>query len=184
MRLCALIAVTSCLLAGTARGEQVAGWLAKLSVHGYLSQAYAVSDDHQIFGIPTAERGLSRRRTAAPLRRRIERTAPSCSSVTRSSAIVRSSATTSSSTGRSTSTTSPIASPESRPHPPAARHLQRDRRTGRTARPSSGRRASSTSAATAARLSRACWPPSPSAMPAGGASTSTATSAAGKSTPT
>ncbi len=53
MRLCALIAVTSCLLAGTARGEAVAGWLSKLSVHGYLSQAYAVSDDHQIFGIPT-----------------------------------------------------------------------------------------------------------------------------------
>jgi hypothetical protein len=52
MRPFALIAVT-CLLAGTARGEQVAGWLSKLSVHGYLSQAYAVSDDHQILGIPT-----------------------------------------------------------------------------------------------------------------------------------
>jgi len=53
MRSCALIAAT-CLLAGTARGEQGAGWLAKLSVHGYLSQAYAVSDEHQISGIPTS----------------------------------------------------------------------------------------------------------------------------------
>lgn len=52
MRTCSLIAVT-CLLAGIARGEQAAGWLSKLSVHGYLSQAYAVSEDHQIFGIPT-----------------------------------------------------------------------------------------------------------------------------------
>lgn len=52
MRPFALIAVTF-LLAGVARGEQVPGWLSKLSVHGYLSQAYAVSDDHQIFGIPT-----------------------------------------------------------------------------------------------------------------------------------
>lgn len=52
MRRCALIAVI-CLLAGTARGEAIPGWLSKLSVHGYLSQAYAVSDDHQIFGIPT-----------------------------------------------------------------------------------------------------------------------------------
>jgi hypothetical protein len=48
----ALLALT-CLLAGTARGEQVPGWLSKLSIHGYLSQAWAVSDDHQIFGIPT-----------------------------------------------------------------------------------------------------------------------------------
>jgi hypothetical protein len=35
---------------GAARGE---GWLSKLSIHGYLSQAYAVSDDQQISGIPT-----------------------------------------------------------------------------------------------------------------------------------
>src|SRR5215212_3583461 len=53
MRPFALIAVT-CLLAGTVRGEQVAGWLSKLSIHGYLSQAYAVSDDRQILGIPTS----------------------------------------------------------------------------------------------------------------------------------
>ena len=49
MRPYALIALT-CLLAGTARGED---WLSKLSIHGYLSQAYAVSDDHKISGIPT-----------------------------------------------------------------------------------------------------------------------------------
>lgn len=53
MRPLALIAVTTCLLAGTARGEQAAGWLSKFSVHGYLSQAYAVSDEYPIFGIPT-----------------------------------------------------------------------------------------------------------------------------------
>lgn len=52
MRPFALIAVI-CLLAGNAHAQQVPGWLSKLSVHGYLSQAYAISDDHQIFGIPT-----------------------------------------------------------------------------------------------------------------------------------
>ena len=44
-----------CLLAGTAlRAQQVVpDWMSKISVHGYFSQAYAVSEDHQIFGIPT-----------------------------------------------------------------------------------------------------------------------------------
>jgi hypothetical protein len=33
--------------------EEVPDWRARLSVHGYLNQAYAVSDEHPIFGIPT-----------------------------------------------------------------------------------------------------------------------------------
>lgn len=41
------------LLAAQAAAQPVPGWLSKLSVHGYLSQAYAVSEDHPIFGIPT-----------------------------------------------------------------------------------------------------------------------------------
>ena len=41
------------MLAGVMRGEPVPGWLTKLSIHGYLSQAYAVSDERPIFGIPT-----------------------------------------------------------------------------------------------------------------------------------
>lgn len=35
------------------RAETLPEWLTKLSVHGYVSQAYAVSENHQIFGIPT-----------------------------------------------------------------------------------------------------------------------------------
>lgn len=62
MRRLALAAVT-CLLAGAARGEQVAGWLSRLSIHGYLSQAYAISDENQIFGIPT--RGTAEYRDVA-----------------------------------------------------------------------------------------------------------------------
>jgi hypothetical protein len=52
MRLFPAIAVI-CLAAGPALAQQVPGWLSKFSVHGYISQAYAVSDDHQILGIPT-----------------------------------------------------------------------------------------------------------------------------------
>lgn len=48
-----VLAAVVCLLAGTAGAEPVPGWLSKLSVHGYLSQGYAISDEHQIFGIPT-----------------------------------------------------------------------------------------------------------------------------------
>ena len=33
--------------------QAVPGWLSKVSVHGYASQAYAVSEEHPIFGIPT-----------------------------------------------------------------------------------------------------------------------------------
>ena len=41
------------LLSEPAGAQQVPDWLSKLSVHGYVNQAYAVSEDHQIFGIPT-----------------------------------------------------------------------------------------------------------------------------------
>ena len=34
-------------------GQQAPEWLSKFSIHGYISQAYAVSEDHQILGIPT-----------------------------------------------------------------------------------------------------------------------------------
>lgn len=33
--------------------QEIPEWLAKLSIHGYISQAYAVSSDYQILGIPT-----------------------------------------------------------------------------------------------------------------------------------
>jgi hypothetical protein len=33
--------------------QQMPEWLSKVSIHGYVNQAYAVSQDHQIFGIPT-----------------------------------------------------------------------------------------------------------------------------------
>lgn len=46
----AILAV--CLSAAT-YAEPVPGWLSKVSAHGYLNQAYAVSEDHPIFGIPT-----------------------------------------------------------------------------------------------------------------------------------
>ena len=46
--------VAACLLAGgTLEAQQAPEWLSKLSIHGYISQAYAVSESHQIFGIPT-----------------------------------------------------------------------------------------------------------------------------------
>ncbi|HEY0143841.1 MAG TPA: hypothetical protein VGF48_23340 [Thermoanaerobaculia bacterium] len=52
MRLFALVAVLGCLPI-VAVGQQGPEWLSKLSIHGYISQAYAVSEDHQILGIPT-----------------------------------------------------------------------------------------------------------------------------------
>ena len=52
MRPFALIAVL-CLLPGRLLAQQAPEWLSKLSIHGYVSQAYAVSEDHQILGIPT-----------------------------------------------------------------------------------------------------------------------------------
>ncbi|HEX7154065.1 MAG TPA: hypothetical protein VF618_21440 [Thermoanaerobaculia bacterium] len=33
--------------------QEMPEWLSRLSLHGYISQAYAVSEDHPIFGIPT-----------------------------------------------------------------------------------------------------------------------------------
>lgn len=41
------------LLPVAALGQQAPEWLSRLSIHGYISQAYAVSEDHQIAGIPT-----------------------------------------------------------------------------------------------------------------------------------
>jgi hypothetical protein len=52
MRTFAVLAVL-CLLASPALGQEVPDWLAKFSIHGYVSQAYAVSEDYPIFGIPT-----------------------------------------------------------------------------------------------------------------------------------
>ncbi len=43
-----------CLLASASLAAQaLPDWTSKISVHGYLTQAYAVSEDHPIFGIPT-----------------------------------------------------------------------------------------------------------------------------------
>jgi hypothetical protein len=48
------VVAAACLLgAGWVYGQAVPGWLGKVSIHGYVSQAYAVSEDHPIFGIPT-----------------------------------------------------------------------------------------------------------------------------------
>jgi hypothetical protein len=54
MRLVLRAVAFACLLGGgLAHAQSVPGWLSKISVHGYVSQAYAVSEDHPIFGIPT-----------------------------------------------------------------------------------------------------------------------------------
>jgi hypothetical protein len=54
LRPSAFLVALVCLVAGTAvSAEPVPGWLSKVSMHGYVSQAYAVSEDHPIFGIPT-----------------------------------------------------------------------------------------------------------------------------------
>lgn len=45
--------VASLLASGWASAQTVPGWLSKVSIHGYVSQAYAVSEDHPIHGIPT-----------------------------------------------------------------------------------------------------------------------------------
>lgn len=48
-----LLVVTFCALASVeAVAQQLPGGLTKFSVHGYVSQAYADSQDHQIYGIP------------------------------------------------------------------------------------------------------------------------------------
>jgi hypothetical protein len=54
MRLLVRAVVLACFFAGgLAHAQTVPGWLSKISVHGYVSQAYAVSEDHPIYGIPT-----------------------------------------------------------------------------------------------------------------------------------
>lgn len=54
MKLTRALAVSACLLlSSVAQAEPVPGWLSKVSFHGYVNQAFAVSEDHQIFGIPT-----------------------------------------------------------------------------------------------------------------------------------
>ena len=55
---CAIVVLAAALCAADAGAQQtpaqqIPRWLSKLSVHGYVAQAYAVSSDHQIFGIPT-----------------------------------------------------------------------------------------------------------------------------------
>jgi hypothetical protein len=56
MRLIVGVTALACLLAGGggAYAQTVPGWMSKVSIHGYASQAYAVSEDHPIFGIPTS----------------------------------------------------------------------------------------------------------------------------------
>ncbi len=49
----ALIASACLLLAAPLAAQRAPEWLARVSIHGYVNQAYAVSDDHPIFGIPT-----------------------------------------------------------------------------------------------------------------------------------
>jgi len=54
MRIGVRAVVFACLLGSvTAHAQAVPGWLSKVSIHGYVSQAYAVSEDHPIYGIPT-----------------------------------------------------------------------------------------------------------------------------------
>lgn len=47
------LALAAVLLAMPVQAQQLPKWLSKLSIHGYVTQAYAVSEEHQIFGIPT-----------------------------------------------------------------------------------------------------------------------------------
>lgn len=49
----AAVVATAFLIATSLQAQEAPEWLSKLSVHGYISQAYAVSEDHQILGIPT-----------------------------------------------------------------------------------------------------------------------------------
>lgn len=49
-----LVALVVCALVPVeVAAQQLPGWLTRVSVHGYVSQAYADSQDHQIYGIPT-----------------------------------------------------------------------------------------------------------------------------------
>ena len=53
LRLRRILTASACLLAPALEAQQPPRWLTRLSVHGYVTQAYGVSQDHQIFGIPT-----------------------------------------------------------------------------------------------------------------------------------
>ena len=52
-RAAALLVLALTTTAPVVEAQQLPRWLSKLSVHGYVNQAYAVSDEYQIFGIPT-----------------------------------------------------------------------------------------------------------------------------------
>ncbi|MHB0972107.1 MAG: hypothetical protein ACYC7A_17425 [Thermoanaerobaculia bacterium] len=53
MRLRMLLVPVVLLAAANVAAEDVPDWLSKVSIHGYVSQAYAVSSDYQLLGIPT-----------------------------------------------------------------------------------------------------------------------------------
>ena len=46
-------ALSCLLLASPIQAQRLSDVMSKLSIHGYVSQAWATSEDHQIFGIPT-----------------------------------------------------------------------------------------------------------------------------------
>jgi hypothetical protein len=45
--------IVTLALAAPLAAQETPDWFSKFSVHGYVSQAYAVAEDHQILGIPT-----------------------------------------------------------------------------------------------------------------------------------
>ena len=49
----AALVAAGLLASVTLAAQEAPDWRARLSVHGYVNQAYAVSDEHPIFGIPT-----------------------------------------------------------------------------------------------------------------------------------
>lgn len=52
MMLRRLAVVWACLLSSAAAAGELPAWISKLSLHGYVAQAYAVSESRQILGIP------------------------------------------------------------------------------------------------------------------------------------
>ena len=53
MKVSTMAAAACLMVSATLHAQRVPEWLSKVSIHGYVNQAYAVSDEHQIFGIPT-----------------------------------------------------------------------------------------------------------------------------------
>lgn len=49
----AFAAAALLLTSGAVFAQEPPDWLTKFSVHGYINQAYAISEDHPIYGIPT-----------------------------------------------------------------------------------------------------------------------------------